>query len=89
MASFSSNLSTQIHPQVIFLITNFSSFVTLKLDSQNYVLWKAQVKNALVASSLFDYVNGIKKCPPKEIRDQEGTSIQNPDFVEWFSIEFC
>ena len=37
-----------------FFISNLQSFITLKLDSSNYLAWRVQVETALSANNLLD-----------------------------------
>ncbi|KAL7230865.1 hypothetical protein ACSBR2_009199 [Camellia fascicularis] len=78
MASLMSS-SSSIPSNLALLITNFSSFVTVKLDASNFSIWKNQVQNALRAKNLLGYVDGTLPCPPSVIKDSTGIEIPNPD----------
>ena len=49
----------------------------IKLDRNNYVLWKTRMENVVFANGFEDYIDGTNKCPPKEIRSSEA----NPEFI--------
>ncbi|KAF7114867.1 hypothetical protein RHSIM_RhsimUnG0073400 [Rhododendron simsii] len=70
-----------------FLIANFQSFITIKLESSNYFAWKSQVENALKATSLFAFADGSYEIPPPETQDTSGNTIPNPNFVRWQTID--
>lgn len=74
-------------PSLAFLIANFQSFITVKLESSNYFAWKSQVENALKANSLFEYTAGTLEIPPSEIVNESGTKIPNPAFILWQTID--
>ena len=38
----------------------------IKLDRNNYILWKTQMENVIFANGFEDYIDGLKVCPPKE-----------------------
>ena len=51
----------------------------IKLDRNNYILWKTQMENVVYANGFEEYIEGTKSCPPKELP----TGDLNPDFVQW------
>ena len=55
----------------------------IKLDRNNYVLWKTQMENVVFVNGFRDYIDGTKKCPPKEIRSGEA----NPEFIKWRRLD--
>ena len=56
------------------LISNLCSFVTIKLDSTNFIVWKNQFQNILRATGLLCYVDGTKPCPTANQGDSETVS---------------
>ncbi|KAF7127351.1 hypothetical protein RHSIM_Rhsim11G0082500 [Rhododendron simsii] len=80
--------SAEYLPQALsFLIANFQSFITVKLDSSNYFAWKTQIENALTANSLFAYANGSIEVPSPETQDTSGNKIPNPAYAKWETID--
>ncbi|RVW67423.1 Retrovirus-related Pol polyprotein from transposon RE1 [Vitis vinifera] len=51
----------------------------IKLDRNNYILWKTQMENVVYANGFEEYIDGTKPCPPQELH----TGELNPDFVQW------
>ncbi|RVX07394.1 Retrovirus-related Pol polyprotein from transposon RE1 [Vitis vinifera] len=51
----------------------------IKLDRNNYILWKTHMENVVYANGFEEYIEGTKSCPPKELP----TGDINPDFVQW------
>ena len=50
----------------------------IKLDRNNYILWKTQMENVVFANGFEDFIDGVKQCPPKELHSGE----INPEFVQ-------
>lgn len=69
---FSTNSSTPI---------NINHFVSLKLDRQNFLLWRAQFLPLLRGYELEGYVSGALPCPPKFL-SSTNTTI-NPNYITW------
>ncbi|KAH9671717.1 reverse transcriptase Ty1/copia-type domain-containing protein [Citrus sinensis] len=68
------------------------SFVTLiKLDQNNFILWRAQVLASIKGNGLEGFINGDLKCPEKFISlsstGEASTSNEsrsaNPEFIAW------
>lgn len=68
------SVSVTIPPTLAFLVSNFHSLVNIKLDSSNYLLWKAQVENVLDANGYLGYVDGTVVVPPTQIRNTTGNA---------------
>uniref|UniRef100_A0A2N9HQR7 Reverse transcriptase Ty1/copia-type domain-containing protein n=1 Tax=Fagus sylvatica TaxID=28930 RepID=A0A2N9HQR7_FAGSY len=56
----------------IFLLSNISTYVTVKLDHSNFLTWKFQITHILEAYSLLEYVEGYHTCPQKFLVDELG-----------------
>ena len=69
------------------LISNLNSFVPIKLDSTNYIIWKSQFQNILRATKLLGFVDGSVLCPSSTIQDADGNSVPNPVFTHWITID--
>lgn len=46
-----------------FVVSNFHSLVTVKLEASNYLLWKIQVENFMKANGFCGYLHGVIVCP--------------------------
>lgn len=59
--------------------------ISIKLDQENYLLWKAQALPALYGNDLFGFVDGSNSAPPKRIAAAVGSSdqIDNPEYAAW------
>ncbi|KAA8519410.1 hypothetical protein F0562_013666 [Nyssa sinensis] len=69
-----------------FLISNLNSIVTIKLDSTNYLTWKAQISAALEVYDLLGYVDGSIPMPSEKIAvttENATEMVTNPIFTEW------
>ena len=51
----------------------------VKLDLTNYVLWKSQIDNIVVANCFEDFIDGTSVCPEKEL----SACVINPTFIAW------
>ncbi|KAJ9678334.1 hypothetical protein PVL29_020488 [Vitis rotundifolia] len=51
----------------------------IKLDRNNYVLWRTQMENVIFANGFEDHIEGLKICPPQKTSSRE----TNPDFILW------
>jgi hypothetical protein len=56
----------------IFLLSNISTYVTVKLDHSNFLTWKFQITHILETYSLLEYVEGYNTCPPRFLVDELG-----------------
>lgn len=86
-ASTSTTSTAYLPPSLAFLIANFQSFITIKLDSSNYFAWKTQVENALKATSLFHFVDGSRPTPPPCLVDASGVQTPNTEFASWTTVD--
>uniref|UniRef100_A0A2N9EHZ0 Reverse transcriptase Ty1/copia-type domain-containing protein n=1 Tax=Fagus sylvatica TaxID=28930 RepID=A0A2N9EHZ0_FAGSY len=89
MTTSSSSLpSTNTHISTttpIFLLSNISNYVTIKLDHSNYLMWKFQITGILDAYSLLDHLEDPTPCPPKFLFNHPETETQevNPLYTQW------
>ena len=69
----------------IFLLSNISTYVTVKLDHSNFLTWKFQITHILEVYSLLEYVEGSSSCPSKFLVSEQGitTSQIDPNFLQW------
>jgi hypothetical protein len=60
--------------------------ITIKLDQDNFLLWKAQALPALYSHDVYGFVDGTKAAPRKKVAAAEGRSEQvaNPEYATWF-----
>uniref|UniRef100_A0A2N9H2J2 non-specific serine/threonine protein kinase n=1 Tax=Fagus sylvatica TaxID=28930 RepID=A0A2N9H2J2_FAGSY len=78
--------NTHINTQTpIFLLSNISNYVTIKLDHSNYLMWKFQITGILDAYSLLDHLEDPTPCPPKFLFSHPETETQevNPLYTQW------
>uniref|UniRef100_A0A2N9EKA7 Reverse transcriptase Ty1/copia-type domain-containing protein n=1 Tax=Fagus sylvatica TaxID=28930 RepID=A0A2N9EKA7_FAGSY len=79
------NSSSSNNQTPIFLMSNISTYVIVKLDHSNFLTWKFQITHILEAYSLLEYVEGYNTCPPKFIVDElEAITTQvNSVYSQW------
>jgi hypothetical protein len=67
-------------------VINNTSSIIIRLTSENYLFWKAQVGPLLHSNLLMGYVDGSLPCPPTHtIIDHGGiaTPVPNPAYQHW------
>ncbi|XP_019087274.1 PREDICTED: uncharacterized protein LOC104721004 [Camelina sativa] len=67
-----------------------SSTVTIKITSNNYLLWKTQFESLLSCQKLIGFVNGTVTAPPRFTSTRTGesiTEVPNPRFESWFCTD--
>ena len=72
---------------LVFFVSNLTSIITVRLDQTNYMVWQLQVKNALRANQLLEYVDGSKLQPPERITNDTGNVIENSEYLEWINVD--
>uniref|UniRef100_A0A2N9GUP3 Uncharacterized protein n=1 Tax=Fagus sylvatica TaxID=28930 RepID=A0A2N9GUP3_FAGSY len=78
--------NTHINTQTpIFLLSNISNYVTIKLDHSNYLMWKFQITGILDAYSLLDHLEDPTPCPSQFLFSHSETETQevNPLYTQW------
>lgn len=79
--------SVTIPPSLAFLVSNFNSLVNIKLDSDNYLLWKVQVENVLDANGFLGYLTGSVPTPSIQVRNDKGEMEPNSEYALWRLID--
>jgi hypothetical protein len=66
-----------------------SAAITVKLDQENFLLWRAQALPALYTLDLFSFVDGSNVAPPKKVPASEGSSesVANPEYAALFRTD--
>lgn len=67
--SNSSIFSTQTHDYPCLMTQNVTNFVSLRLSSINFLLWKTQMMNILESYDLQGFVIGETKAPSQFLAD--------------------
>ena len=92
-SSSSSSTSTTtsnhgINPSLLVL-SNMASMVTVKLDYNNYLVWRHQIEVILEAYSLISFIKESNGAPDPLMKDSSGnyTTEANPEYVHWRNRE--
>lgn len=66
-------------------ISNIASLISIKLDRDNYLLWKSQFVPILRTNLLLKYVDGSASYPDQFLCDEDmkPITIVNPDYELW------
>ena len=67
-----------------FILVSFSHSVSIRLDNNNFLLWRKQVLAAIRGHKLQNFVFGTKPSPLRflTLRDEEMDNV-NPEFLDW------
>jgi hypothetical protein len=78
-------MNTSPNTTPMILLSNITNLVSVKLDHNNYMLWKFQITSTLKAYKLLDVADSSYTCPEMYTRDSNGavTAILNPEFTLW------
>lgn len=73
---------------------NLTQIVSVKLDKNNYLLWKNMILPIIRGHNLEGYILGTKKCPQEftgtQVSGEAGTRIEiikNPEYCQWMSTD--
>jgi hypothetical protein len=83
MASSNSSGSSSSSPSPTSFIPNFTQFISLKLDTSNYLMWQSQVLPVLRSNDLLGIADGSEPCPQRLLTDEQGQSTVNPEYTLW------
>lgn len=82
-----SSLSSTQYKEYPYPVTqNVANFVSLKLSSTNFLLWKTQMLNILESYDLQGFITGEAKPPPQFVTTEESdlqSESLNPSFIKW------
>ncbi|KAL5698877.1 hypothetical protein ACHQM5_029856 [Ranunculus cassubicifolius] len=80
LAQSSSSLRTYEIPDLEKQI----KFITVKVDDDNFLIWKKQIYSLLKSLEITDYLDSKVKHPASEILDQEtNNKVPNPYYLQW------
>lgn len=84
MNSSSSSASASV-PQARRDVVTFSHLISIKLDENNYLLWKHQVYTAIRGHDLHNFINPFAKPPEMFLTDKDSAEgfKANPEFLDW------
>ncbi|XP_026400026.1 uncharacterized protein LOC113295908 [Papaver somniferum] len=59
-------------------------FITVKIDDENFLIWKKQIKSLLASLDIDDFLDSSVPPPSKETLNAETqNTIPNPQFLQW------
>lgn len=62
-------------------ISPLGKLVTIRLEDDNYLLWKFQTENAILGYGLEGYIYGNQQIPARTITNDSGVLIPNPSYI--------
>jgi hypothetical protein len=72
------------------IVPIFQNSITVRLDRNNFLLWKTQVIPNLSCNSYLGYLDGSFPAPPKVITTRTGNdavTAPNPAYTTWWHID--
>ena len=64
-----------------FSFPSMNQPLTMKLDNGNYLIWKNQLLNVIIANKLDDFIDESRPCPPRFLNLQQ--QILNLEYLVW------
>ena len=66
-------------------INDLLTTVSVRLDKDNYLLWKSLVLPLIRGCKLDGYILGIKECPESFVTTSDKTLKTNHNYEEWIA----
>ncbi|KAL2517773.1 Uncharacterized protein Adt_14020 [Abeliophyllum distichum] len=73
---------------------NLTQSASIKLDRDNFLLWKNVIMPVVRGHGLEGYMLGTKICPPQvlnsQLTNETGTIVEawlNPEYSRWISVD--
>ena len=84
----SSSITYGINPSLL-LLSNMASMATVKLDYNNYMVWRHQIEVILVAYSMINFISDDDHALDPFLKDSSRnfTTEANPEYFQWKSRE--
>ncbi|GAV69817.1 UBN2_3 domain-containing protein [Cephalotus follicularis] len=80
-----SSSTTAFTPSSPTNFTNIHHFLSIKLTSTNYLIWRSQFLPLLNGYDLMQFVDGSSSPPPRNLSSAPAdTPVLNPDFLAWY-----
>ncbi|KAI3925570.1 hypothetical protein MKW98_001424 [Papaver atlanticum] len=68
-------------------LNHLLSFVSTKLDSEKFLVWKKKIDPLLLSQDLYKYVDPDVPIPSRTIASENNTQVPNPSYIEWQSMD--
>ncbi|KAF3788264.1 hypothetical protein EJ110_NYTH21243 [Nymphaea thermarum] len=62
--------------------SSIASLVSVKLNRDNYLLWRSQLESVMISQDLMKFVDGSGEAPSETIL-RDGKDELNPEFAIW------
>nr|CAN78706.1 hypothetical protein VITISV_028658 [Vitis vinifera] len=64
-------------------ISPLSQLITMRLEDDNFLMWKYQIENVVRGYGLEGFLFGTEQVPPKMVNDGTGILVPNPKFRDY------
>ena len=65
------------------VISPLSQLITMRLEDDNFLMWKYQIENVVRGYGLEGFLFGTEQVPPKMVTDETGILVPNPKFRDY------
>ncbi|KAJ9682583.1 hypothetical protein PVL29_018495 [Vitis rotundifolia] len=65
------------------VISPLSQLITMRLEDDNFLMWKYQIENVVQGYGLEGFLFGTEQVPPKMVTDGTGILVPNPKFRDY------
>ena len=65
------------------VISPLSQLITMRLEDDNFLMWKYQIENVVRGYGLEGFLFGTEQVPPKMVTDKIGVLVPNPKFRDY------
>ena len=65
------------------IISPLSQLITIRLEDDNFLMWRYQIENVVRGYGLEGFLFGTKHLPPKMVTDETGILVPNPKFRDY------
>ena len=75
--------STTTYESLRMVISPLSQLITIRLEDDNFLMWKYQIENVVRGYGLEGFLFGTEQVPPKMVTDETGILVPNPKFRDY------
>ncbi|KAL6332879.1 hypothetical protein AAG906_019391 [Vitis piasezkii] len=71
------------HESLRMIISPLSQLITMRLEDDNFLMWRYQIENVVRGYGLEGFLFGTEHLPPKMVTDGTGILVPNPKFRDY------
>ena len=74
---------TTMDESLRMVISPLSQLITMRVEDDNFLMWKYQIENVIRGYGLEGFLFGTKQVPPKMVTNGTGILVPNPKFRDY------